>query len=87
MDPKECESTSELLRFRFTASQKLSELQRLTDIIIEEDGIDVEEKQSEIAKLITSTRKKLEEEEFSTKVNQHIMHQIDHFEGKVTANL
>ena len=87
MDLRDCESTSELLRFRLSASQKLSELQGLTDIIIEDDGIDVEEKQSEISKLIASTRKKLEEQEFSAKMNQQIMHQIDHFEGKVSANL
>ena len=87
MDPRDCESTSKLLRFRLSASQKLSELQQQTDIIIEDEGIDSENKLSEIAKLITSTRKKLEEEEFSAKVNQQIIHQIDHFEGKVSANL
>ena len=66
---------------------KLSELHQLTDIIIEDDGKDDEKKQSEIAKLITSTRKELEGEEFSAKVNQQISHQIDHFEGKVWADL
>ena len=81
MNPRECESVQELLSFRLSASQRLSELQKETDLIIEDEDTEKEVKQTEIAKRIASTREKIEEDKFSTKVHQKIMNQIDHFEG------
>ena len=50
MNPRECESINELLSFRLSASQRLSELQRHTDLIIEDEDIDKDNKSTEIAK-------------------------------------
>ena len=83
MDPRACNCTQELLRFRQVTSEKLDDLQQHSDIIIEDAKKPVDDKKEEITKLIATIRKEMEEEEFSDIVSQQIIKLIDHFEGKI----
>ena len=51
MNPRECDSVQELLSFRLPASQRLSELQKDTYLIIEDEDKEKEVKQTELANL------------------------------------
>ena len=87
MDPRCCRDTKELMQFRQITSEKLDNLQRDTDLIIEDTDMSLESKTGEINNLIPTIWQKFVEEEFSDNVSEQFTTLIDHFEGKVTTHL
>ena len=87
MDPRSCWDTKELMRFKQITFEKLVNLQRDTDLIIEDTDKNLENQTEEITKLITNIQQKFVEEEFSDNVSQQVTTPIDYFEGKVTTHL